>query len=68
MKSGFRRVVNENCALPGYKVASGGNSLLTFRDNLPVHFSRVKILDLNLEDGTDRLSRNVGKDLPLFAT
>jgi hypothetical protein len=31
--SGFRREVDENRALPGYYVASNGNSLPTFRDN-----------------------------------
>jgi len=30
--SGFRREVDENCALLGYNTASGGNSLTTFRD------------------------------------
>ena len=30
--SGFRREVDENCALPGCYAASGGNSLPTFRD------------------------------------
>jgi len=29
-----RRYFNENCALLGYYAAIGGNSLLTFRDNL----------------------------------
>ena len=32
-----------------------------FRDNLTVPSSRIKIL--SLEDGSDRLSRNVGKEL-----
>ena len=30
---GFRREVDENCALLGYYAASSGNFLLTFRDN-----------------------------------
>jgi hypothetical protein len=34
--SGFRHEVDENCALLGYYAASSGNSLPTFRDNLPV--------------------------------
>ena len=33
MISGFRRDVNENCALLGYCTASSGNFLPTFRDN-----------------------------------
>jgi len=38
--------------LLGYYAASCGNFLPTFRD---------------IEGGTDRLSRNVGKELPLLA-
>jgi hypothetical protein len=41
--SGFRREVDENCALLGYYAASSGNFLLTFRDNLLVPPSGVKI-------------------------
>jgi len=40
--SGFRREVDENCVLMGYYVASSGNSLPTFRDNLSVPSSGVK--------------------------
>jgi hypothetical protein len=40
----------------------------TFRDNLPVPSSRVKKSKkkefLKFEDGTDRLSGNVGDELP----
>jgi hypothetical protein len=65
-------------ALLGYYAASKGNTLPTFRENVSVPSSSVEksktkksnseILDvLNLEDGTDMLSRNVGKKLPLFA-
>ena len=32
--SGFRRDVNEICALPGYHEALSGSSVPTFRDNL----------------------------------
>jgi len=32
--SGYRRLVDENCALLGYYAASGGNSLQMFRYNL----------------------------------
>ena len=53
-----RTSVPVNCDLLGSYAASGGNSLPTFRDTLPVPSSSVK----NLEDGTDRLSRNVGKE------
>jgi hypothetical protein len=63
--SGFRREVDENCVL-GYAVG-GGNSVPTIRDNQSVPFSGVKKQKkLALEDG-DRLSRNVGKELPLLA-
>jgi len=30
---GFRRELDENCALMGYYIASSGNFLPTFRDN-----------------------------------
>jgi hypothetical protein len=40
--SGFRREVDENCALVGYYAASGGSFLPTFRDNLTVPSSWVK--------------------------
>jgi len=36
MISGFRRKGDENCVLLGYYAASSGNSLPTFRDDLPV--------------------------------
>jgi len=42
-------------AVLGYYAASNGNSLPTFRDNLSVPSSVIKIL--TLEDGTDILSR-----------
>ena len=66
MISGFRREVDENRALLGFYVASSGNSLLTLRDNLSAPSSRVGGL-FTFEDGTDYLSRNVGKELPLLA-
>jgi hypothetical protein len=64
--SGFRRDADEICALLGYNTASSGNPLPTFRDNVSVPSSRVKkskksVYFLTLEDGTDTLSRNVGK-------
>ena len=52
--------MNQLSALLGYYAASSSNSLPTFRDILSV---RV----FNREDGTDRLFRNVGEDLPLLA-
>jgi hypothetical protein len=63
--SGFHLEVDENCALLGYDATSSGNSLPTFRDNLLVPSSRIK--SKSLENGTDKLSRNVGKELPLLA-
>jgi hypothetical protein len=68
--SGFRRDVDENCALLGYDAASSGNTLPTFRDNISVPSSRVKKTNKNfltLEDGTYTLSLNVGKGLPFDA-
>jgi hypothetical protein len=59
--SGFPREVDENCALLGHYAASSGNSLPTFRNNLSVTSSGF----LRLEDGTDILSRIIGKKLPL---
>jgi hypothetical protein len=69
---GFRRKADWNCALLGNYAAISGNSLPTFRDNLTVTFSGLKNPKegfgfLNPEDGTERLSRNVGKELPLLA-
>jgi len=40
--SGFRREVDENCALLGHYAASSGNSLPTFRANQSVPSSGVK--------------------------
>jgi hypothetical protein len=40
--SGFRRKVEENCALLGYYAAYSGDSVPTFRDNLFVPYSGVK--------------------------
>jgi hypothetical protein len=40
--SGFRRDVDEICALLGYYTALNGSSVPTFRDNLSVPYSRVK--------------------------
>jgi hypothetical protein len=62
--SGFRFEVDENYTLQGHYTASSGNSVPTFCDNLSVPSSMVKE---DLEDWTDRLSRNVGKKAPLYA-
>ena len=59
----------ENCTLLGCYAASGGNFLPTFRDNISVQHSGVKYQRfLTLEDGTDRLSRNVSNKLPPLAS
>jgi len=52
----------ENYALLGHYAASSGNSLNTFQDDLSVPSSMVKN-----HDGTDKSSRNVGKELLLLA-
>jgi hypothetical protein len=60
--SGFHRDVDQICALLDY-VASNGNHLPTFRDNVSVPSSRVN-KSKTLEGKTDTLSRNIGKGLP----
>ena len=68
--SGTRCDVDENCALLGCYAAHSGKSLLTFRGNLSFPFRLQESRNptfLTLEDRTDRFSRNVGKDLPLYA-
>ena len=71
--SGFRREVDEICALLGHYAASRGNFLPTFRDTISVLSSGVKNPPkkdfgfMTHEDGPYRLSRNVGKKLPLLA-
>jgi hypothetical protein len=75
--SGFRRVVDVICGLLGDYTASCGNYLPTFRDNhtarFPHRFPTPLCCQVSLsaavfpswistsEDGTDKLSRNVGK-------
>jgi hypothetical protein len=63
--SGFRRNVDEICALLGYYAAQSGNSVPTFRDNICSIFKGQEVI-LTPEDGTDRF-RNVGTELPLCA-
>ena len=57
-----------NCTLLDYYAAISGNSLLTFRDNLSVPSSGLKNANgfLNPGDGTDSLSRNIGKKLQVL--
>jgi hypothetical protein len=59
------KVPLENCALLGYYRARSGNFLPTFRDNLSVSSSGFKKGFFSTENGTDNLSRNFGKKLPL---
>jgi len=59
--SGCHLEVDKNCTLLCCYAASRGNSLLTFQDNQQYHLQGSWIL--TLEGGTDRLSRNVGKEL-----
>jgi hypothetical protein len=57
----------ENCARLGSYVASSGNLLPTFPENISVPSTGLKNRFLNPVDGTYRLSRNVGMKLLLFA-
>ena len=69
--SGFRREVHEICARLEYYVACHGNYLPTFPDNIsgPVFKGQEIFLhSLTLEDWTNGLSRNVGKELLTHAT
>jgi hypothetical protein len=68
MISGFCYEVTGNGALLSYYAVSSGNFLPTFRDNMLVPssgFMNQKFL--NPGDGTNSLSQNVGKKLPLLA-
>jgi hypothetical protein len=57
----------EICVLLGYYATLSGKSVPKFRDKASVSSSRVKKSKKTLEDGTDRLSRNVGTELQLSA-
>jgi hypothetical protein len=46
-----------------FDAAMNGSYVPTFRDNLSVSSSRIKESKI-LENGTDRVSRNVGTELP----
>jgi len=52
--SGFRRQVDENCALLGYYEASGGNFLPMFRDNLSAPSSGVKNYHYSLRNNPEQ--------------
>jgi len=65
--AGYRHEVDEICALLEYYAACSGNSLPTFRNNLSVTYSRVKKSNkLSVPYSRVRVSRNVGKELPLY--
>jgi hypothetical protein len=53
----------EICILLGYYATSSFNPLPMFRDNVSIQPFKGQDF-LILEDGTDMLSRNVGKQLP----
>jgi hypothetical protein len=59
--SGFLSEADENWVIVSYYVASNRNFLPIFRCQ---ESKKPKLL--TIEDGTDRLSRNVGKKLPLY--
>jgi hypothetical protein len=65
--SGIGRKVDENYALLVYYVESTGNSLPTFRDEGSFKDIIGPIFKEAHENGTDSLSRNVVKELPLLA-
>ena len=71
MISGFRHEVSDNSVVQGCCTARSGNFLPVFRDKISVPSSGLKNIHRNLflspEEGTDMLSRNVGKKLPLLA-
>jgi len=69
--SAFRPKVDDICILLGYYAAYSGKSLPTFRGKLLIPFSRVKksfdsLNFLTHKGRIDRVSRNFGKDLPIY--
>ena len=62
--SGFHLELDDNCALLGYYAAYSGNFLPSFREEFSVLSSKLT-KSLTPDEATDRLSRNVGKELPL---
>jgi hypothetical protein len=75
VNSGFRYEVVENWANRGYTQRVVVIPYQCFGTTYWSHLSRVKnprreenlLVSLTLEDGTDSLSRNFGRDLPLQA-
>jgi uncharacterized ParB-like nuclease family protein len=66
--SGFRRGINKNFNLLGCYATSIRTKSPTFRGNLSVPPTKVRQFEcFTLEDGTDRLSRNVGNLPPINA-
>jgi len=65
--SGFHHEVDENCALLGYYAISSGNSLQTFGAIFRPQFQWSRIQERRFQDGSNRLSWNVSKEVPLFA-
>jgi hypothetical protein len=70
--AGFRRDIEENCAILEYYTALSGSFVPTFWGNLSIfkgeEVQEIEELDyMTLDDGTDRLSRNVSAELPLHA-
>ena len=61
--SGFRRHVNGISRLSGFHAAQISSVLPTLGDNLSILSPMVKP---SSENGTDKLSRNVGKKLSLY--
>jgi len=64
--SGFRGEVDENCLLSYYAVSSS-NFLSTFRNNFKGPIFKGQDGTDKFEDRTGKLSRKVGKKLPLLA-
>jgi len=62
-----RQHAAEICAFLDNHSIFNGNFLLTFRDNLSVPSSVVYLDSWPLKMGPISLSRNVGKELPLYA-
>jgi hypothetical protein len=56
--AGFCREADKNCTLLGYYAASSCSSIPKLRNNLGF---------FTIEDGINRSSRNVGKELSLLA-
>jgi len=64
MIPGLCHKVDDICSVLGNYAAYSGNSLPTFWDNLSVHL--LIFIFFTLEDGTDSLSYNIGKELSLY--